>query len=82
MNASIGEFAEHLFYVRLRDGNPQTGVGLHFCETLANFTFLGVSQGGWLLDFVAVFIEPAGERPPFGQRQRQHLGFDLFHAHG
>jgi hypothetical protein len=35
-----------------------------------------------LLDFVTVFIKPAGEGTSLGQRQRHYLRFDLFHAHG
>jgi hypothetical protein len=28
-----------------------------------------------------VLVEPAGEGASLVQRQRQHLGFELFHAH-
>ena len=82
MSTGIGEFAEHFFGVSFGERDAHGGVSLHFGETSVNFAFLGPSQDRGLLDFVAVFIEPAGEGSSLGQRQRQHLGFELFHTHG
>jgi len=77
----IHDLLEHLPGVSFTKWNAPGGVGHHFGQPLANFAFLRASQDGGLLDFVPLFIEPAREGPPLGQRQRQHLGFKLFHAH-
>lgn len=82
MSAGIGEFAEHSFRVSFGERDAHGGVSLHFVKTVANFAFLGLSQDRGLLDFVSVFIEPAGEGTSLGQRQCQRLGFELYHAHG
>jgi hypothetical protein len=82
MSAGICELTEHFFGVSFGERDAQSGVSLHLGKALANFAFLSTSQDGRLLDFVPVFIEPAGEGSPFGQRKRQYLGFELFHAHG
>jgi len=81
MGTGISEFAEHFLGVGFGERNAHGGVSLHFGEAPENFAFLGASQDGRLLDFVAVLVEPAGEGASLVQRQRQHLGFELFHAH-
>jgi len=67
MSAGICELTEHFFSVSFGERDARSGVSLHFGETLANFTFLGTSQDGRLLDFVPVFIEPAGGGSPLSQ---------------
>ena len=73
MSARIGEFTEHLICVGWRERNAHGGIGLHFSQALCDFLLLCPGQGGWLLDFVPVFVKPAGEFAPLLNGQRQHL---------
>jgi len=76
------DLLEHLLNVCFGHGNAQTRIGFHFGEALPNLAGLGQHKDRRLFDLVAVLVQPAGKRPPFRQRERQHLGLDLFHAHG
>ena len=73
MRSRIGEFTEHLLHVGLRERNAHGGIGFHFSQTPSDFLLLRLGQGGWLLDFVPVFVKPAGEFAPLLNGQRQHL---------
>jgi hypothetical protein len=78
----MSEFLEHPFHVCLLERFEQFGMLVRFLE--AQFQFradFGAGVAGLAHQFVAMFVEPAGEPPALFRRQGLDGGFQLFHAH-